>query len=43
VDRNNIRVEVAKVLPLAQSAEAFRLNMEGHTRGKIVVAVNGEA
>lgn len=43
VDRNNIRVEVAKVLPLAQSAEAFRLNMERHTRGKIVVAVDGEA
>ncbi|TQJ39046.1 NADPH:quinone reductase-like Zn-dependent oxidoreductase [Arthrobacter sp. SLBN-112] len=40
VDRRNIRVEVAKVLPLAQSAEAFRLNMEGHTRGKIVVAVD---
>ncbi|KRE83440.1 NADP-dependent oxidoreductase [Arthrobacter sp. Soil764] len=40
VDQRNIRVEVAKVLPLAQSAEAFRLNMEGHTRGKIVVAVD---
>jgi NADPH:quinone reductase-like Zn-dependent oxidoreductase len=40
VDRRNIRVEVAKVLPLARSAEAFRLNMEGHTRGKIVVAVD---
>ncbi|MDQ0827906.1 NADPH:quinone reductase-like Zn-dependent oxidoreductase [Arthrobacter sp. B2I5] len=40
VDHRSIRVEVAKVLPLAQSAEAFRLNMEGHTRGKIVVAVD---
>lgn len=40
VDQRNIRVEVAKVLPLAQSAEAFRLNMEGHTRGKIVIAVD---
>lgn len=40
VDQRNIRVEVAKVLPLAQSADAFRLNMEGHTRGKIVVTVD---
>ena len=40
VDQRNIRVEVAKVLPLAQSADAFRLNMEGHTRGTIVVTVD---
>ncbi|MGN7149583.1 NADP-dependent oxidoreductase [Arthrobacter sp. SAFR-179] len=40
VDQRNIRVEVAKVLPLAQSADAFRLNMEGHTRGKNVVTVD---
>ena len=36
----NIRVEVARTFPLAESADAFRLNMEGHTRGKIVVTVD---
>ncbi|MFJ4208857.1 NADP-dependent oxidoreductase [Paenarthrobacter sp. NPDC089675] len=40
VDNKQFRVEVAKVLPLAQAADAFRLNMEGHTRGKIVIEVD---
>lgn len=40
VDDKRFRVEVAKVLPLAQAADAFRLNMEGHTRGKIVIKVD---
>ncbi|WP_309076072.1 NADP-dependent oxidoreductase [Paenarthrobacter sp.] len=39
VDEHKIRVEVATALPLAEAADAFRLNMEGHTRGKIVVTV----
>ncbi|BCW52191.1 oxidoreductase (plasmid) [Arthrobacter sp. StoSoilB13] len=39
VDEHGIRVEVAETLPLAKAADAFRLNMEGHTRGKIVVRV----
>ncbi|BCW61601.1 NADP-dependent oxidoreductase [Arthrobacter sp. StoSoilB22] len=39
VDEHKIRVEVAQALPLAKAADAFRLNMEGHTRGKIVVTV----
>ncbi|MBT2584949.1 NADP-dependent oxidoreductase [Arthrobacter sp. ISL-95] len=39
VDEHRIRVEVDTALPLAEAADAFRLNMEGHTRGKIVVAV----
>jgi len=39
VDEHNIRVEVATTLPLSQAAEAFKLNMEGHTRGKIVVTL----
>ncbi|MGA8788186.1 MAG: NADP-dependent oxidoreductase [Paenarthrobacter sp.] len=39
VDEHKIRVEVAQALPLAEAADAFRLNMEGHTRGKIVVTV----
>jgi NADPH:quinone reductase-like Zn-dependent oxidoreductase len=43
VDDRKMRVEVAKVFPLAHAAEAFRLNMEGHTRGKIVVAVGQSA
>ncbi|MBA4103999.1 MAG: alcohol dehydrogenase, partial [Arthrobacter sp.] len=40
VDSRNIRVEVAEVFPLDKAADAFRSNMEGHTRGKIVVAVD---
>ncbi|MDR6437881.1 NADPH:quinone reductase-like Zn-dependent oxidoreductase [Paenarthrobacter nicotinovorans] len=39
VDEHKIRVEVATALPLSEAADAFRLNMEGHTRGKIVVTV----
>ncbi|WP_420180007.1 NADP-dependent oxidoreductase [Paenarthrobacter sp. TA1.8] len=39
VDEHKIRVEVDTALPLAEAADAFRLNMEGHTRGKIVVTV----
>jgi NADPH:quinone reductase-like Zn-dependent oxidoreductase len=41
VDEHNIRVEIARTFPLEQAAEAFRLNMDGHTRGKIVVSLNG--
>ncbi|WP_416418049.1 NADP-dependent oxidoreductase [Paenarthrobacter aromaticivorans] len=40
VDEHKIQVEVAETLPLAKAADAFRLNMEGHTRGKIVVTVH---
>ncbi|MGO4433187.1 zinc-binding dehydrogenase [Paenarthrobacter sp. RAF9] len=40
VDQENFQVEVAQTFPLAQAAEAFRLNMEGHTRGKVVVTVS---
>jgi NADPH:quinone reductase-like Zn-dependent oxidoreductase len=43
VDDRKMRVEVAEVFPLARAADAFRLNMEGHTRGKIVVAVDHTA
>lgn len=39
VDGNKLQVEVAETFPLGEAAEAFRLNMEGHTRGKIVVTV----
>ncbi|WP_347109474.1 NADP-dependent oxidoreductase [Paenarthrobacter sp. S56] len=42
-DEKQFRVEVATVSPLAQAADAFRLNMEGHTRGKIVVEVDNQA
>ena len=40
VDSRKLRVEVADVFPLEKAAEAFRSNMEGHTRGKIVIAVD---
>ncbi|MEV6671604.1 NADP-dependent oxidoreductase [Streptomyces sp. NPDC051162] len=34
-----LTVEVAEVFPLEKTADAQRLNAEGHTRGKIVVTV----
>lgn len=40
VDDRKMRVEVAGVFPLDRAADAFRLNMAGHTRGKIVVTVD---
>lgn len=39
-DQGKLTVEVAKAFPLEQAAEAYRLNMEGHTRGKIIVGVS---
>ncbi|MFJ5861819.1 NADP-dependent oxidoreductase [Pseudarthrobacter sp. NPDC092439] len=39
VDSRKIQVEVAEVFPLEKAADAFRSNMKGHTRGKIVVSV----
>jgi NADPH:quinone reductase-like Zn-dependent oxidoreductase len=38
-DNRKIGVEVAEVFPREKAADAFRSDMEGHTRGKIVVAV----
>jgi len=43
VDSRNLRVEVAEVFPLEKAADAFRSNMEGHTRGKIIVAVDQDS
>ena len=43
VDEQKLQVEVAETFPLADAADAFRLNMDGHTRGKIVVTVDGNA
>ncbi|WOH19212.1 NADP-dependent oxidoreductase [Paenarthrobacter sp. GOM3] len=40
VDQHKLKVEVAETFPLAKAVEAFRLNMEGHTRGKVVVTVS---
>jgi NADPH:quinone reductase-like Zn-dependent oxidoreductase len=39
LDEHEIQVEVAEALLKAKAADAFRLNMEGRTRGKIVVTV----
>lgn len=41
-DEGRLTVPVEKVLPLREAAEAWRLNSEGHTRGKLVLSV-GEA
>ncbi|AUG81178.1 alcohol dehydrogenase [Kitasatospora sp. MMS16-BH015] len=38
-DTGRLQVEVAATFPLAEAADAQRLNAEGHTRGKIVVTV----
>ncbi|MDQ6740316.1 MAG: zinc-binding dehydrogenase, partial [Actinomycetota bacterium] len=35
-----LTVEVAKTFPLEQTADAYRLSMEGHPRGKIIVYVS---
>ncbi len=40
VDERRIRVVVERTFPLEEAADAFRLNMAGHTRGKIRVAVD---
>jgi NADPH:quinone reductase-like Zn-dependent oxidoreductase len=37
VDERGMRVEIARTFPLAEAADAFRLSMLGHTRGKIIV------
>ncbi|MFI8961835.1 NADP-dependent oxidoreductase [Streptomyces sp. NPDC053493] len=38
-DEGRLSVFVEKVLPLREAAEAWRLNSEGHTRGKLVLSV----
>jgi NADPH:quinone reductase-like Zn-dependent oxidoreductase len=40
VDDGTLTVEVARSFPLEDAADAFRLSMLGHTRGKIVVRVS---
>ena len=37
VDRGVLRIELARSVPLAEAAEAYRLSQEGHVRGKIAV------
>ena len=39
VDRGEVRVTVSQTFPLEQAAQAYKANMEGHVRGKIVVRV----
>ncbi|MGR8009130.1 NADP-dependent oxidoreductase [Streptomyces hypolithicus] len=38
-ERGALSVEVAAVFPLEKAADAMRLSMEGHTRGKIAISV----
>ncbi|MEY9968008.1 NADPH:quinone reductase-like Zn-dependent oxidoreductase [Streptacidiphilus sp. MAP12-16] len=38
-ESGRLRVEVAATFPLERAADAQRLNMDGHTRGKVVVTV----
>lgn len=37
VDWGALRIELARSVPLAEAAEAYRLSKEGHVRGKIAV------
>ncbi len=39
VDKHRLSVEVAGVFPLEKAPEALRLNMGGHTRGKVIVRI----
>ncbi|MER5437633.1 NADP-dependent oxidoreductase [Streptomyces sp. NPDC002790] len=39
-DAGKLTVPVTQVLPLAEAAQAWRLNAEGHTRGKLVLSVD---
>lgn len=39
-ERGIVSVHVDRVFPLEQAADAYRLNQEGRTRGKIVVTVD---
>ncbi|MBT2529025.1 NADP-dependent oxidoreductase [Streptomyces sp. ISL-99] len=38
-ERGALSVDVAAVFPLEKAADALRLSMDGHTRGKIVITV----
>ncbi|MBG6214380.1 MAG: NADP-dependent oxidoreductase [Cryobacterium sp.] len=40
VDERRFTVDIARAFPLAEAADAYRLNMLGHTRGKIIVTVD---
>jgi NADPH:quinone reductase-like Zn-dependent oxidoreductase len=40
-DDGKYHVNVERVFPLSQAAEAWTLNQQGHTRGKLVLAVTG--
>ncbi|MFF9674143.1 NADP-dependent oxidoreductase [Streptomyces eurythermus] len=42
-DQGVLSVHVQRTFPLERTADAHRLNQEGHTRGKIVVTVDREA
>jgi len=39
IDEGKVRPRLAKVFPLADAAEAYRLSETGHARGKIVLSV----
>jgi NADPH:quinone reductase-like Zn-dependent oxidoreductase len=43
IDAGKIKVHVDATFPLARAADAQELNREGHTRGKIVLVVRGDA
>ena len=40
IDAGKLRVEIAKVFPLAQAREAHEMSRAGHTRGKIVLKID---
>ena len=39
IDSGAVRPVIAQIVPLAEAREAFELGVAGHTRGKLVLAV----
>jgi len=42
IDEGQLKVHISKFLPLEEAAEAHRLIEQGHTQGKIVLAIGGD-
>jgi alcohol dehydrogenase len=41
VDAGTIRTVVTKTYPLSQAQDAWKYQMSGHTRGKVVLEIQG--
>jgi NADPH:quinone reductase-like Zn-dependent oxidoreductase len=41
IDSGNLKPVVSRILPLSEVRRAHKLSQDGHTRGKMVLRVNG--